>query len=178
MKFGVLSFVLSGVMLATSALPEINRVTDFTWFGTAQNQLRLYGFFAMTMFGAAYYILPRAVGIEFPFAKFIRAHFWCGVVGTLLLALPLGIGGIVQGFKLVNPNVPFLDVTKSALMFLRLSTVGELVLALGNLFFLFNVLAMIACYYRGVCTKAYAAVTTRLEPTPDPSEEGNAEVRV
>ena len=178
MKFGMSSFVLSGVMLAISALPEISRVTDFTWFGTAQNQLRLYGFFAMTMFGAAYYILPRAVGIEFPFAKLIRAHFWCGVAGSLLLALPLAMGGLVQGFKLVNPNVAFMDVTKSALMFLRLSTVGELLIALGNLLFLFNVLAVIASYYRAVCTKAYATVTARLEPTPGPSQEGNAEVRV
>ena len=142
----------------------------------AQNLLRTYGFFAMTMFGAVYYILPRAVGIEFPSAKLIRAHFWCGVVGTLLLALPLAMGGIVQGFKLVNPNVPFLDVTKSALMFLRLGTVGELLIALGNLLFLLNVLAVIASYYRAVCTKAYVAVTTRLEPTPDPSQEGNAEM--
>ncbi len=177
-KFGVFSFVLSGVMLAASALPEISRVTDFTWFGTAQNQLRLYGFFAMTMFGGAYYILPRAVGTEFPFAKFIRVHFWCGMIGTLLLVLPLAVGGIVQGVKLVNPNVAFTDVTKSALMFLRLGTIGELLIALGNLLFLFNVLAMIARYYREVCTKAYMAVTARLEPTPDPSKEGNAEVRV
>jgi cytochrome c oxidase cbb3-type subunit 1 len=126
--------------------------------------LRLYGFFAMTMFGAAYYILPRAVGIEFPFAKFIRAHFWCGVIGTLLIVFPLAIGGVVQGFKLVNPNVAFLDVTKSALMFLRLSTLGELLLALGNLLFLLNVFAMIACYYRTVCTKAYKEATVQLEP--------------
>jgi len=177
-KFGMSAFVLSGVMLAISALPEISRVTDFTWFGTAQNQLRLYGFFAMTMFGAAYYILPRAVGIEFPFARLIRAHFWCGVAGSLLLTLPLAMGGVLQGFKLVNPNVAFLDVTKSALMFLRLGTVGELLIALGNLLFLLNVLAVIATYYRAVCTKAYTAITKRLEPTPDPSKEGNAEVRV
>jgi cytochrome c oxidase cbb3-type subunit 1 len=177
-KFGVFSFVLSGVMLVASALPEINRVTDFTWFGAAQSQLRIYGFFAMTMFGAIYYILPRAVGVEFPFAKLIRAHFWCGVVGTLLLALPLGIGGIVQGLKLVNPSVAFLDVTKSTLVFLRLGTVGELLIALGNLLFLLNLLAVVVRYNRAVCRKVYAAVTARWESSPDPSKEGNAEVRV
>ena len=92
--------------------------------------------------------------------------------------LRLALGGIVQGFKLVNPNVAFLDVTKSTLMFLRLGTVGELLMALGNALFLLNVLAVIARYYRAVCTKAYAVVTARLEPTPDPSHEGNAGVRV
>jgi len=163
-KFGVFSFVLSGVMLALSALPEINRVTDFTWFDTAQTQLRLYGFFAMTMFGAAYYIVPRATGTEFPFAKFIRAHFWCGMIGTLLLVLPLAIGGVIQGLKLANPDVAFLDVTKSVLMFLRLGTIGELLIALGNFLFLINMLALIARYYRAVCVKAYATATAQLEP--------------
>jgi len=164
-KFGVFSLLLSGLMLAVSAVPQISRVTDFTWFGTAQTQLRLYGFFAMTMFGAAYYILPRVTGNEFPFAKFVRVHFWCGVLGTLLLALPLAIGGVVQGLKLANAGIAFTDVAKSALMFLRLSTVGETLLALGNLLFLLNVTALIVRHYRSVCLTAYAAATARLETT-------------
>ena len=49
-------------------------------------------------------------------------------------------------------------------MFLRLGTVGELLIALGNLLFLLNVFAVIATYYRAVCTKAYRAVTVQLEP--------------
>ena len=51
--------VLSGLMLIAMACPQISRVTEFTWFGPAETQLRLYGFFAMTMFGAIYYMLPR-----------------------------------------------------------------------------------------------------------------------
>jgi cytochrome c oxidase cbb3-type subunit 1 len=116
------------------------------------------------MFGAAYYIVPRATGIEFPFAKFIRAHFWCGVIGTLAVAVPLAIGGVIQGFKLVNPNVAFLDVTKSALMFLRLATVGELLIAVGNALFLLNILGLMVSYYRAACVRAYATVRAPLEP--------------
>ena len=49
-------------MLIAMACPRISRVTEFTWFGPAQTQLQLYGFFAMTMFGAIYHLLPRVVG--------------------------------------------------------------------------------------------------------------------
>jgi len=162
-KFGLWALVLSGLMLAAIAMPQVSRVTDFTWFGHAQNGLRIYGFFAMTMFGAAYYILPRVTGAELPFAKLVRAHFWCGVIGTLLLAVPLAIGGVVQGTKWLNPeNVP-VDVSKATLMFLRMSTLGDLLLLVGNLLFLLNVSVLIGRYYRSVVRVAYADATA-LEP--------------
>ena len=162
-KFGAGSFVLSGVLLAASALPPISRVTDFTWFGTAQTQLRLYGFFAMTMFGAVYYILPRVTGRQFPFAKLVNFHFFCGMLGTLLLALPLAAAGVMQGLKLLNPSVSFVDLTKSTLMFLRVSTLGDTLLAVGSLLFLVNIAALMVGYYRSICSTAYAAATVPLE---------------
>lgn len=162
-RFGVASFVLSGVLLAVAALPQISRVTDFTWFGTAQTQLRLYGFVVMTLLGAAYYILPRVAGCELPFPRLVRVHLFCGVFGTLLLALPLAAGGVVQGLKLMRPDVAFMDLTRSTLMYLRVSTIGDTLLALGSLLFLLNVVALLARYYRGVCAKVLAAATAPLE---------------
>ena len=150
---------------------------DFTWFGTAQTQLRLYGFFAMTIFGAAYHILPRVTGLELPFARLVGFHFKCGVLGTILLVVPLVVGGVSQGLKLVNGSITFMDTTKSTLMFLRISTVGDTLLLLGSLLFLLNVVALISRYYCGVCKTAYASVTAQLESTPAPAPEANAEVR-
>jgi len=162
-RFGVGSFVLSGLLLAASALPPVSRVTEFTWFGTAQTQLRLYGFVAMTLFGAAYHILPRLTGLEFPFVRLVRVHFFCGAVGTLLLVLPLVAVGVLQGLKLMNPNVAFMDLTRSTLMFLRISTLGDTLFLLGSLMFLLNVLALLVRYYRAVCSTAWAAATAPLE---------------
>ena len=63
-------------MLIAMACPHISRVTEFTWFGPAQTQLQLFGFFAMTMFGAIYHLLPRVMGFELPFPKLVRLQFW------------------------------------------------------------------------------------------------------
>ena len=62
--------------------------------------LNSYGFFAMVMFGAIYYIVPQLMGTEFPSAKLVRAHFWAAAAGVLLLVVPLAAGGIVQGLRL------------------------------------------------------------------------------
>lgn len=164
LKFGVLAFVLSGLMLAATGVTDFSRLTEFTWFGHAQNTLRLYGFFAMTMFGAVYYLLPRVAGIEFPFARLIRLHFWFGAVGVLCLAIPLAIGGVVQGLQLANPDIKMVDVVNSTLMYFRVSTLGDTLIALGNLLFLLNLLTLIGRYYRSVVVAAYTAVTARLDP--------------
>ena len=97
----------------------IGRLTQFTWFGTAQTQLQLYGFFAITMFGAIYHILPRAVGIEFAFPKLIRVQHWLAMLGIVILVASLAVGGVEQGMKLNDPAVAFADSTKAMLMFLR-----------------------------------------------------------
>jgi cbb3-type cytochrome oxidase subunit 1 len=110
------------------------------------------------MFAAIYHILPRISGVAIC-PRRIKAHFWLAMPGALLLALPLLGGGIAQGLKLANPNVPFLETTKAAMMAFRLSTLGELMIAIGALLFLVNVLVVIVSYYRTVCRTAYLDAT-------------------
>jgi len=161
-KFGVWSLALATVLLAAGACPEVARMTDFTWFGRGENALRLYGFFVMTMLGAAYYILPRVAGIEMRPTR-MRANFWLGVAGTVLFSFPLVIGGLKQGFALADATVPFLDTAKAAILYFRLSTLGEMLLLIGNLLFLFNVGTVVVHYYRLVCKSIYVEATA-LEP--------------
>ena len=162
-RFGLMSFVLSSLMLIAMACPRISRVTEFTWFGLAQTQLHLYGFFAMTMFGAIYHLLPRVVGFELPFPKLARAQFWISMAGVLLFIIPLAIGGVEQGMKLNNPNITFLDATRVMLPFLRTSTIGLLLILLGNSLFALNIFAMTFIWEKSLVKKAFAVVTAPLE---------------
>jgi cytochrome c oxidase cbb3-type subunit 1 len=162
-RFGAASFVLAGLMLIAMACPQISKVTEFTWCGPAQTQLQLYGFFAMTMFGAIYHILPRAAGFEFPLQKLARVHFWISTLGVLLLVAPLAIGGLVQGFKWENPSVAPVDVARAALPFLRVSTTGLLLLLLGNLLFALNIFAMTLKWKFALLKTVIAAVKAPLD---------------
>jgi len=162
-KFGFVAFVLSGLMLVASACPHFSRLTQFTWFGAAQTQLQLYGFFSITMFGAIYYILPRAVGIGFRFPKLIRVQHWFAMLGVILFVASLAIGGIEQGVKLNDPNVAFADVTKTALPFLRVSTMGLLLFVIANLLFALNIFAMILAWKWSVAKSVFAFVISPLK---------------
>jgi cytochrome c oxidase cbb3-type subunit I len=162
-KFGFVAFVLSAFMLIAEACPQIGRLTQFTWFGTAQTQLQLYGFFAITMFGAIYHILPRAVGIEFAFPKLIRVQHWLAVLGIVILVVSLAVGGVEQGMRLNDPAVAFADSTRAMLMFLRVSTTGLLLILLANLLFALNIFVMITAWKWSVTKTVFAAVTAPLE---------------
>jgi cytochrome c oxidase cbb3-type subunit 1 len=161
-KFGAWMLVFATFVAAIAACPAVARVTDFTWFAHGNTALRLYGFFAMTMFAAIYHILPRISGVEIPAGR-IKRHFWLAMPGALLLAIPLLIGGVKQGFKLAGASGDFLATTKAAAMMFRLSTLGELMIAVGALLFLLNILLLIVSYYRTIATKAYADATA-LQP--------------
>jgi len=162
-KFGTVAFILSGLMLIASACPQISRVTEFTWFGPAQIQLQLLGFFAMTMFGAVYYILPRTTGFEFPFPKLARVQNWFSLAGLALFILPLAVGGVEQGMKLQNPQIPFADISNSSLMFLRVSTTGQLLLLLGGLIFALNVFGLTFKWKMALLKSLIAAIKSPLE---------------
>ncbi len=164
-KFGFVAFLLSGLMLFATACPHFSGLTQFTWFGAAQTQLQLYGFFAITMFGAIYYILPRAVGIEFAFPKLIRVQHWCAMFGVVLFVVALVLGGLWQGLKLQDSNVAFAASTKAALPFLRVSTLGLLFLVFASLLFALNIFAMIVAWKWSVARSVFAFVISPLNKT-------------
>jgi cytochrome c oxidase cbb3-type subunit 1 len=129
-------------MLVVSACPQLNRIVEFTWFGPAQAQLQILGFFAIVMFGAIYELLPRVMGFELPFPKFVRLQHWLFMLGIILWVGSLAVGGVEQGIKLENPQAAFADSTNLMLIFLRAGTTGLLLILLGSLLFAANIIAM------------------------------------
>jgi cytochrome c oxidase cbb3-type subunit 1 len=146
-RFGALAFLVAGFMRVLGSFPPVSNVTDLTWFGPATDQFNAYGFFAMVNFGAAYWILPQVMGLEFPWPRLARAHFWLASVGIVLLAAPLAVAGVSEGLKLRSPDHAFMEVVKATLPCLRLSTVGDLLMAVGHVAFLANLAGLAARFY-------------------------------
>ncbi|HWV98386.1 MAG TPA: cbb3-type cytochrome c oxidase subunit I [Candidatus Acidoferrum sp.] len=159
---GVTAFVIAGLMQAGLALLDARQILHFTWFTTARSQLQFYGFFSMVMFGAIYHILPQLMRTEFASAKLLRVHLWLALVGTVLMVVPWAVGGIVQGIELQDPKVVFINIMKGSLPFLRVSTIGDLLLLLGHAVFLCNLIGLVVRFYRARAAAAYAAVTADL----------------
>jgi len=153
-KFGTASFVLSGLLLIASACPHMSRILSFTWFGFGQVQLQLLGFFGMIAFGGVYYILPRIMGQPLPFPGFVRFHIWLCWAGIILFVIPLLIGGVLQGHANYNPT--------AALMMLRVSSTGLILLLLGSLLFFVNIFVMALRWKLALIKTVIAAVKAPL----------------
>jgi cytochrome c oxidase cbb3-type subunit 1 len=163
-KFGTMSFVVSGLLYLAEFCPRGSRVLDFTWYGFGVTQWQLLGFAGMVLCGAIYEILPRVMDKPLPFPKLAKLNFWLFVPGILLFVLPLIIGGVMQGLKLRDANVPFADASSTALLFLRISTTGQLLILAGALCLLLNLLVMTIQWKLGLAKTAMGAVKTLLQP--------------
>jgi cytochrome c oxidase cbb3-type subunit 1 len=141
---GLIFWVIAGAQQVAGALPPVGTLTDFTWFPTAQRDLFRWGFMAMTMFGAIYYIAPRLAGAKSnaPDALWKKSltslHFWLMLAGVLTGYIALLVAGVWQGVELQNPANSFVAVMKGSMVALRMSTLEPLFLTLGMIAFLLN----------------------------------------
>jgi cytochrome c oxidase cbb3-type subunit 1 len=158
--FGLAAFVLAGFAAAATSLQSVSLVTNFTWVQPAQAELALYGFFGMTMFGAVYFIAPRLLGADFS-PKLAGLHFWLAAAGVVFCVVPLALGGVSQGVAMNLHRTGFLEVVLGTLPYLRASTIGDLLLAVGNLLLFLNLAGVLCRVGRSAALAAWAANTAK-----------------
>jgi cytochrome c oxidase cbb3-type subunit I len=150
---GLFFWIIAGAQQVVGALPGVSAITDFTWFGAAQKDLFHYGFFAMTVFGALYYIVPRLLSLESSAwcPKLLKLHFFFTFLGVLISYLSLLVAGIGQGILLANAGNSFADVMRRAMMPFRMSTLGDLFVVVGIILFLLNFAGLLYQSFRQCC---------------------------
>ena len=104
------------------------------------------------------------MGLEFPSTRLVRAHFYLAALGVLLAVVPLGIAGVSETIQLVQPKAEFLGIIRSTIGFLRVSTIGELLLLLGQVLFLVNLAGLALRFYRVRAAAVYEVATADLYP--------------
>lgn len=162
-KFGTVAFVLATLMLISLGCPHFGRLFGMTWYAPAQTYLQIFGFFAIVICGAIYELLPRIMGFELPFSKFVRVQHWFFMGGLVLLVLPLAIGGIEQGLKMQDPTISFSEVRKATLVPLQVSTLGLLLLLLGSLMLAVNIFVMTLKWKLGLLKDITTAINAPME---------------
>src|SRR3546814_649558 len=106
---GGMMYTLSSLQGSFEALRSVNTVTHFTHYTVAHAHLGLYGFVSMVMFGAIYFVMPRVMSWEWPYPKLIALHFWLVVAGFTIYFVGLTIGGLLQGFDMLDPAKSFME---------------------------------------------------------------------
>jgi len=134
-------WLIAGVQQVVGVLPNVSALTDYTWYSVAHWKLFHYGFFALAMFGAIYYIVPRLLDAAKPpawSAGLVKGHFWLSLAGILISYLALLVGGVGEGILLNDPQYLFPQVMRGTLMPLRSDTLGDLLIVIGTICFLLN----------------------------------------
>ena len=129
---GAAGFTLAGFLGVMTSLRSVAQFLQLTWFNNALAQLGLYGFFAMTMFGAIYYITPRLTVGAWPKPAWINLHFWCATLGFLIFFLSMSAAGVIEGAMMRNAGTPFANILKASMMPVKFSTLGLLFLVVGH----------------------------------------------
>jgi cytochrome c oxidase cbb3-type subunit 1 len=144
-KTSLIFFALTGVFAVFAAIvPQLR----LTLFGEGNEQLFLYGFIGLALFGAIHYMGPRLTGVEND--KFVCASGGAVTLGIVLYAVAFLVGGMLQQKKLVT-GVPFLEVMNGTKMFIRISTLGVLLILIGNAAMLARVLILVRAWCRVCC---------------------------
>jgi cytochrome c oxidase cbb3-type subunit I len=130
---GAMIYTFAGIWGGLNSLRDVSRITQFTLASSARTPLSLYGFFSMIAFGSYYYIVPRLLQRDWLSLGLVKTHFWLSVVGLGLLCFQLTVGGIIQGFGLLDPKIPFAAISDLVRPFLFLQIVAVALLAIANL---------------------------------------------
>jgi cytochrome c oxidase cbb3-type subunit 1 len=145
-KFATVAFLLSALMYLATGCSHFSSIVGMTWYMPAQMYLQIFGFFTVAICGAIYEALPGVMDFELPFRGFVRAGHWMLMLGLLFLVLPLAIGGIGEGLKMRNPNIPFHDISQGTLIYLKVATLGLCFLLLSSLMLAANIFTMTATW--------------------------------
>jgi len=140
---GAMMYTLASVQGSIEALRSVNTITHFTHFTIAHAHLGLYGFFAMVMFGSIYFVMPRVIGHEWPYAPMISLHFWLVLGGFAIYFVALSIGGWLQGLAMLDAKQPFMASVAVTIPYLEARSIGGGMMVLGHLVFACHFFLMI-----------------------------------
>lgn len=136
--FGAMAYTVFSLVGILISLRSTARFLHFSQATVAYNQMGLYAFFTMIIFGSMYYIVPRLVGREWRYATLIKLHFWASAYGIGLMALMYFAGGIIQGASEQDPTLPFIESASSVLPYLRGAIIAVLLLTISHFIFAFH----------------------------------------
>jgi cytochrome c oxidase cbb3-type subunit 1 len=136
---------------AVNCFGSVRAITQFTLAMVALDHLLLWGGFGLTAIGACYFILPRVLGTELPFAGWIRLHFFVSTGAVFLQVIAFGVGGLIQGGGLENPDKAFMDVMRGWVPFAGMGTLSMMLHTAGGLLLFANLVAALFTRARGAC---------------------------
>lgn len=123
-----LAFLLGGVLTSATSLRCANRILRFTQFPTALSEGMFFGFVTLGLLAGLYLILPRLIGYAWDRPILSVVHVGLSVAGVGLMIVASLVGGWLQGQQVDQPSISLEVVNAGLLKYLRLHSVGVVLL--------------------------------------------------
>lgn len=163
------SYVASGALDLLMAFQRFSSWTRFSWMHQGLDWLLVGGAVIAGLFAIIPDVIARSTGQALS-PGLVRLHATLTLVGVSLIAVPLVVGGGIQGARLSDPTMPFMDALRASMHLVRLSSLGLVVFLLGQFVFAFALF--------GVFRSLVAACATTVRTWADPvSKNRTAGVR-
>ncbi len=137
--YGMATF--EGPMLS---LKSVNAITHYTDWTIAHVHVGALGWNGFLTFGILYWLIPRIFRTELYSKKLASIHFWIGVIGIIMYAIPMYWAGFSQGlmWKSFTPEgtltYQFLETVTSIVPMYLLRAVGGTIYLTGAILMAFN----------------------------------------
>ncbi len=154
MGFALSAWIVAGLLTFCNVCPSWNAILQFTYANTAIRHLFAWGFFAMSMIGAVYYVAPRLIGptLDWPCARIYHWIYRFIAVGVVIVVLA-GVGMAYRhGLALQSTGIESEVLQSRALMPMRAAFLGEVLFLVGSLIFLGSMLCLLVRNCCGECS--------------------------
>lgn len=142
-SFGAIMYTLASLQGAMEALRSVNSVTHFTHYTVGHAHLGAYAFVALVLFGAMYFMLPRLLGRRWPWPGLVSLHFWLVALGFGVYFVSLTVGGVLQGYAMLDPARDFLASMELTVPYLQGRSLGGAMMTAGHIVFAAHMLALL-----------------------------------
>jgi cytochrome c oxidase cbb3-type subunit 1 len=143
-RFGVVAYLLTGVLELFTSFRAIALETQFTFLAGALEQLGAYGGLSMLFFGAITFMVPRLSGGEWASSALSAGHRVLVTLGLLLSVATLVWAGLIQSGGLLDSKTAMVDILGRVRLPLLLNSGAQFALLSANLLLLVN-LCRTAC---------------------------------
>jgi cytochrome c oxidase cbb3-type subunit 1 len=146
--FGAMMYTLASIQGSLHSLRSLSRITHFTHYTVSHAHLGAYGFASFILFGACYFVIPKALQINWPHRVLIYWHFWLATIGIAIYVIFLGIGGWLQGSSMLYANKAFQESVLVTIPYLKARSLGGGLMTLSHVIFFIHFLLILRRYLK------------------------------
>jgi cytochrome c oxidase cbb3-type subunit 1 len=142
---GTVLYLLTCIQGPMQSLPQVQRVTHFSFWVVAHAHMGILGFSGMIALGGLYYILPKITGRALYSTLLADLQYWLVLIGLIGFMVSLTIAGLIQGNGWLNGETVYRILPQLHIYNIVRASMGMMIVA-GAMIGLYNIVRTLFSY--------------------------------